>query len=85
MRRHDDHAIGEINCFGHVVRNVDDGLTGRAPNVCEQPLHLFACQRVEGRERFVHEQNGRIVSESAGDGDTLLHAAGEVMRVGTCK
>jgi len=85
VRRHDDYAIGEIDRLGHVVCDVDDRFAGGVPNVREQPLHLLARQRVEGREGFVHEQNGRIVGKGAGDGDTLLHAAGEVMRVGACK
>ena len=38
--------------------------------------HLVARQRVERRERLVHQQNIRIEQQRPGDGDALLHAAG---------
>ena len=39
--------------------------------------HLVAGERIERRERLVHQQNVRIEQQRAGDGDALLHAAGE--------
>ncbi|MNE44205.1 hypothetical protein D3C80_1384220 [compost metagenome] len=44
-------------------------------------LHFAADQRVEGREGLVHQQDGRIVGQCAGKADTLLHAAGQLVRV----
>src|SRR5262249_60142535 len=42
MRRHDHHAVGEIDGLRHVVGHVDHGLAGLAPHVGEQPLHGVA-------------------------------------------
>ena len=82
MRRHHDHAVGEINRLGDVVGDVDDGLARLAPDVGEQPLHVVARQRIKRRERLVHQQHSRIVGERARDRDALLHSAGQVMRIG---
>jgi hypothetical protein len=82
MGRHHDDAVGEIHRLGDVVRHIDDRLARLAPHVGEQPLHVVAGERVERRERLIHQQHGRIVGERARDRDALLHAAGQVMRIG---
>src|SRR5215510_9367913 len=82
MRRHHNHPVGEVDRLRHVVRHVDHGLAGLAPDVGEQALHGVAGERIERRERLVHEQDGRVVGERARDRDSLLHAAREVVRVG---
>ena len=38
-------------------------------------------QRVERRERFVHQQDVGLHRHAAGDGDALLHAAGQRVRI----
>ena len=82
MRAHHHHAVRQIHRLGHVVGHVDHGLAGLPPHVREQALHVVAGERVERRERLVHQQHGRIVGERARDGDPLLHPAGQMMRVG---
>ena len=42
-------------------------------------LELATDQRVEGAERLVHEQDLRIGRDCAGEADTLLHTAGELV------
>ena len=44
-------------------------------------LHAGARERVERSERLVHEQYIRLHGHAARDGDALLHAAGEGVRV----
>ena len=82
MRGHDHHTIGEIDGLGYVVGHVHHRFARLAPHVREQPLHVVAGERIERRERLVHQQHRGIVGERAGDGDPLLHAAGEMVRVG---
>ena len=82
MRGHHQHAVGEIDRFRDVVGHVDDGLARLAPHLGEQALHGVPGHRIERGERLVHQQHGGVVGERAGDGDTLLHAAGEMMRIG---
>ena len=82
MRRHHHHPVRQIHRLGDIVRHVDHGLAGFPPHVGEQPLHVVAGQRVERRERLVHQQHRGIVGERARDGDPLLHAAREMVRIG---
>ena len=82
MRAHDDYAIRQIHGLGHVVGHIDHRLAGFPPHFREQPLHLVPGERIERGEGLVHQQHGRIVCERARDGDPLLHAAGQMMRVG---
>src|SRR5262245_32779406 len=82
VRTHHDHAIGEVDRLGDIVRDVDDGLFRLPPHLREQLLHVVAGQRIERGERLVHQQHRRVVGERARDGDALLHAAGKMMRIG---
>ena len=77
---HHHHAVRQIHRLRDIVRHVDHRLAGFPPHVGEQPLHVVARQRVERRERLVHQQHRRIVGQRAGDGDPLLHAAGQMVR-----
>ena len=81
MRRHHDDPIGEIDRFRNVVRHVYHSLARFPPDVREQALHVVAGQRIESCKRFVHQKNRGIVGKRPCDGDALLHAAGEMMRV----
>ena len=48
----------------------------------DQVLEVGPGLRVDRRERLVHEQHPRLVRDRAGDRHPLLHAAGELPRVG---
>ncbi len=56
-------------------------LSSRLGDVEQQPLHSPARLRVEGAEGLVHEHQLGLVDEGARDGDALLHAPREVLRV----
>ncbi len=44
-------------------------------------LHLLAQLEVERPERFVQQQDARLVDQCPGDGDALALAAGELARL----
>src|SRR5581483_10070831 len=48
------------------------------PQLEQLELHHAAVQRVEVRERLVHQQDFRVVGQRAGDAGLLLHAAGKL-------
>ena len=72
-------AVGETE-DAVVVRHDDDATFGRTGQVADHLHDLGAGVLIEGRGRFVADQERRLVHEGAGDGDALLLAAGE--RVG---
>ncbi|MNZ94607.1 hypothetical protein D3C78_1137200 [compost metagenome] len=57
------------------------GLLAVAPHPQQQLLHLQARLTVEGAEGLVHQQDLWIVGQRPGDGDTLHHAAGQLLGV----
>src|SRR5262249_488277 len=67
-RRHPHPAIREIDRFRHIVRHVDHGLARLPPNLREEALHVVAGERVERRERLIHQQHRGIVRERPRDG-----------------
>ena len=64
-----------------VVCNIDKGRAGLDVQTLQLIAHLETQLGVEVAERLVHEQDGRLRSQGAGDGHALLLAAGELGRV----
>jgi hypothetical protein len=62
------------------VRDEDDGFFEAASEGAEFALKLGASDGIEGAERLVHEKDGRVGSEGAGDADALALAAGKFAR-----
>jgi hypothetical protein len=80
--RHDDHAVGEQDRLRDVVRHEHRG-GGRALVDTQQlDVEALAGDLVDGGEGLVEEEDLDADHEQAGEGDALLHAAGEVARVG---
>ena len=77
-RRHDDDPGAEIDGLGDRVGDEDDGLAGAAPEPVELVVEMIAGDLVEGAEGLVHEQEGGVEGERAGNRHPLLHAAGEL-------
>ena len=50
------------------------------PDPLQLERQLLARERVERRERLVHQQHARLVDQRAAERDALLHAAGELVR-----
>ena len=81
-RRHDDEMRAEKQGLFDGVGDEEDLLARTVPDVDEQLLHLLARQAVERAERLVHEEDGGVGGERAGDADALAHAAGQFIRGG---
>jgi hypothetical protein len=79
-RAHDDDAVGEHHRFRNRMRDEQDGLRIRTPELEQLLSHVFPGKRVERGERFVHQQHRRIADQAAADGDALLHAARQFVR-----
>src|SRR5262245_60344831 len=75
-----DHAPAHLVHDVGVVGDHDDGCPGPVDPV-QQPHDLDGRIGVEVTGRLVRQQDERAVDERAGDGDALLLAAGELLRV----
>ncbi len=60
----------------------DDGALLDLRGVQNQVVHDFAGLCIEGAEGLVHQQDAGPAHQGAGNGDALLHAAGELIRIG---
>ena len=78
--------VGQEHCLLDVVRHHHDGL-GREPVALPQLQQLTAQvlrgEHVEGAERLVHQQGGRLDHQRPGEADALPHAAGQLLGVGS--
>ena len=72
--RHGD-AICEADRFGLVVNHINRGRAGLAQHRLQLGAHLQTQQRVEVRQRLVHQQHRRFDRQRAGDRDALALAA----------
>jgi len=80
-----DNARGEEQSFAQIVSDEDDGLAEAAGQGAELALKLGAGDGIERAEGFVHQQNWRIGSESAGNANALTLAAGKLARAAVRK
>src|SRR4051812_33070065 len=81
MWRHENDAIAETGGFAHVVRDEHDRFISGAPDPLDIAVKLFAGERIERGERFVHEKHARVWGERTREGDALFHPAGKLMDV----
>ena len=77
---HQHDAVGEIDRLVDVVGDHEHGLAGLQADAAHLVLQGAAGERVERRERLVHQHDLRLDRERARDADALLHAAGELGR-----
>ena len=56
----------------------NEGNTNFLLDTLQLPLHLLAQLQVQGAQGFIQQQDVRLVYQGAGDGDTLLLAAGKL-------
>ena len=76
-----DQPSAELEGLGDVVGDHEHRHAGVAPERRGELLHIAADAGVEGAEGLVEEQHLRLLEERLGDGEALLHAAGELGRV----
>ena len=78
----DSDFVGKINRLADAVRDQHHGRSGLGANIQQKVLHLHPRQFVERAEWLVHQQQFWLMNKRAAQGDALLHAAGELRRVG---
>ena len=76
------HAVCEVDGFGNVVGDEQDGFAFAAPQLEQIILQLRASEFVERAERFVHEKDRRVPRQRPYDRHPLLHAARQLVRIG---
>ena len=81
----DEHAGAELEGLGDVVGDHEHGHAVLAPERGQQLLHVDADAGIERAERLVEEQDLRPPEQGLGDGEALLHAAGELGRVAVAR
>ena len=79
-RSHDQHLVGEIDRLDQTMGDEQDGRTAALLHAQKLFPHPRPRLLVERAERLVHQQQARIADEAAGNGDALLHAAGQFVR-----
>ena len=77
----DSDLVAELDGLVDVVRDEEDRLAQLALEAEELVLELVADDRVDRRERLVHEHHRRVGRQRTGDADPLLLAAGELAGV----
>ena len=80
-RVHDRDLIAGLRHNAQIMGDHDDGCALTADQILHQIQHLRLDGHVQGGRRLVREQQLRVARECDGDDHTLLHAAGELMRV----
>ena len=78
---HDGDPVGHLHGLVDVVADEDDGLGNGPVQAQEVVLQPLAGDRVDGRERLVHQHHRRVGRQRAGEADALLLAARELGRV----
>ena len=73
------HAVGEAGGLADVVGDEQDGEAAVVPDPFELVVEQVAGHGVEGAEGFVHEHDVGVLGEGPGEGDPLVHAAGELV------
>lgn len=80
-RVHHRDGVGHGHGLLLVVGDMDERDADLGLDALELQLHLAAQLQVEGAERLVEEEHLRVVDQGAGDGDALLLAAGQLVRL----
>ena len=80
--RHHHHAVGEVHGLLHRMRDEQHGARMTPRQAHQLLLHHHARLRIQRAEGFVHQQHLRVQHIGARNGDALLHAARELVRVG---
>ena len=77
----DDDGVGQGQGLLLVMRDIYEGDAQFLVHFLQFRLHVLAHLEVQGREGLVQEEHLGLVHDGAGDGDTLLLAAGEGFHV----
>ncbi|MCY1232691.1 hypothetical protein D9M72_451980 [compost metagenome] len=78
----DDDPLPQVDRFIDVVRHEEHRYAELLPYDPDQVFQVGPGLGIHGGERFVHQQDLRLVGNGPGDRHALLHAAGELPGVG---
>jgi hypothetical protein len=76
-----DHPVAGVDALVDVVGDQQDGDVPLTAHPQHEVLQVLPGLRVHRAERLVHQQQHRIERQRPGDGDPLLHPAGQLPRV----
>ena len=76
-----ENAVAQKHGLLEIVRDEDDRALAMTPDVEHLALHALARRLVEADERLVHQDEVGVGGKGARDGDALLHAAGNLVRI----
>ncbi len=88
VRGQDQDPVAHQHRFLNVMRDDQDRLDRQlpaAPQLQQVGTQVFRSEHVEGRERLVHQQQGRIDHQPTGKAHPLAHATGQLAWVGVLK
>ena len=78
---HDDNPVAHRQRFFLIVGHVDEGDAEVFLKRLELQLHLLAQLQIQRAQRLIQQEKLRVVGERSCDGDALLLAAGELVRL----
>jgi hypothetical protein len=82
---HYHDAIAHVNGFVDVMGDKEHGGTACLPEPQHFILHPHASKGVERAERFVEQENFRVVDERSRESNALGHAPGKMVRISVAK
>src|SRR4029077_10048265 len=85
IRRKQKDPIAQTGSFADVVCDEQDRFLTRLPDLLEVAVKLFASQRIQRSERFIHQQHAWIGRKRTSERNALLHASRKLMNVRTRK
>jgi hypothetical protein len=80
MRRQEQDAVAYLDGFGDRMRDENHREPRIVPELKQLVLHLAPRERVECRERLVHQQHVGLHGHPTRNRNPLLHAAGQRVR-----
>jgi len=81
VRRHDDDAVAHVDRLVDVMGDEEHRGAAGLPEAQHFILHAHSSEGIERPERFVEEQDARMIYQSSSQRNALSHAAGKVVRV----
>ncbi len=78
---HDRHPVGDVADHGEVVGDEQVGQSQAVLQILQEVDDARLDGHVQGRDRFVEDQQRRVEGQGTGDADALALAAGELMGI----
>ena len=69
---HDDDPVSKGHGFALIVRDIEDRCFGSAVDALDFLHHHLLEVRIQGTQRFIHQQHLRLRNDGAGQGNALF-------------